>query len=43
MSFTTFNVNDIVFVDNIGYGTIMDCGNAKSVAVKEVPAVLEKR
>lgn len=33
-NFTTFNVNDMVFIENIGYGTLMECGNLKSIALK---------
>jgi hypothetical protein len=31
---TTFSVNDMVFIDNIGYGTLMDCGKLKSISLK---------
>lgn len=43
MSFTTYSVNDMVFVDGIGYGTLVECGKGKSIEVKETPAVIEKR
>lgn len=31
---TAFNINDMVFIENIGYGTLMDCGNLKAISVK---------
>ena len=42
MSYTTFKPNDTVFVTNIGYGTLLDCGNFNVVSFK-VPGELEKR
>lgn len=42
-NFTTFNINDVVFVDNVGYGVLMDCGSLKSIAVIEAPVLGEKK
>lgn len=33
-TFTTFNLNDMVFIEDIGYGTLMDCGQFKSIVAK---------
>ncbi len=42
-TFTTFNVNDIIFVEGVGYGTLLQCGHLKSIAIKEPPSLIEKR
>lgn len=43
-AYTTFNINDVVFVDNIGYGVLVDCGHLKTIATKEeLPVLGEKK
>jgi hypothetical protein len=39
-TFTTYNANDIVFIENIGYGTLMDYNKSKSAFLKEVPVTI---
>ncbi len=34
MSYITFNPNEIVYVKGIGYGTLINCGEHKSISVK---------
>ena len=35
-------LNDLVYVENIGYGSMVDCGKYKSIAIENVE-VLEKK
>ena len=42
MSYTTFKPNDTVFVTNIGYGTLLSCGNFNVVSLKN-EGQIEKR
>ena len=34
MSYITFKVDDNVYVTDIGYGTLVDCGKFKSISLK---------
>jgi hypothetical protein len=34
-SVTTFNVNDVVFVESVGYGTLMSCGVFNTITIKD--------
>lgn len=33
-AYTTLTLNDMVFIEDIGYGTLVDCGQAKTIISK---------
>lgn len=42
MSYITFKPNDTVFVTDIGYGTLLDCGNFNVVSIKNLDQMHKK-
>ena len=42
VSNSNFGLNDVVYVEGIGYGTLADCGKYKSIPIENVD-VLEKK
>ena len=35
MSYINYNINDTVYVESIGYGTLTSCGNLERIVIKE--------
>lgn len=42
MSYMTYKQNDVVYIDEIGYATLIDCGKFKALSVK-APEILDKK
>ena len=42
MSLITFKPNDIVFVEDVGYGTLLDCGNLNAITIQNTDQLQRK-
>ena len=43
MSYVTFNTNEVVYVRDIGYATLLNCGNRHQIAQKvDLPELAKK-
>lgn len=42
MSFLNFKADDLVYIENMGYGKLVDCGLFESLSLKNVSLSMKK-